>query len=141
MENGVKNADSGFQKWPLTSRMDRCSRGTNCSRAWRFTKATVLVATAAVIAISASGQDKPTPTDSGSDLLWKKAESRIDEIAMRFDGAMGVAIVDLTDGRALVRNAEHVFPAASSIKLAILLELYRQDDQARAGAKGEGDIG
>ena len=141
MENGVKNADSGFQKWPLASRMGRCSRGTNCSRAWRFTKATVLVAAAAVIAIRASGEDKPTPTDSGSDLLWKKAESRIDEIAMRFDGVMGVAIVDLTDARpALLRNAEHVFPAASSIKLAILLELYHQDEQARAGAKGKATL-
>ena len=132
----VKNADSGFQKWPPASRMGRSSRRTNRSPAWRFTKATVLVAAAAVIAIRASGEDKPTPTDSGSDLLWKKAESRIDEIAMRFDGVMGVAIVDLTDARpALLRNAEHVFPAASSIKLAILLELYHQDEQARAGER------
>jgi len=132
MENGVKNADSGFQKWPLASRMGRCRRGKKGSTAWRFTKAAVLVAAAAVIAITASGQDKPTSTDSGSDLLWKKAELRIDEIAVRFDGVMGVAIVDLSDARpAFLRNAEHVFPAASSIKLAILLELYHQDEQAR----------
>src|SRR6476620_1290624 len=137
----VKNANSGFQKWPPASPMGRCSRGTNCSPAWRCTKATVVVAAAAVIAISDSGQDKPTPTDSGSNLLWKKAESRIDEIAMRFDGVMGVAIVDLTDARpALLRNAEHVFPAASSIKLAILLELYHQDEQARAGVKGKATL-
>jgi len=96
---------------------------------------------AAVIGISASGEDKPAPTDSGSDLLWKKVESRIDEIAMRFDGVMGVAIVDLTDGqRCLLRNADQVFPAASSIKLAILLELYLQDEQARAGAKGKATL-
>ena len=80
---------------------------------------------AATVGITASGEDKPVAVDSGSDLLWKKVESRIDEIAMRFDGVMGVAIVDLTDGqRTLLRNADHVFPAASSIKLAILLELY-----------------
>lgn len=92
----------------------------------------------AVIGISASGEDKPAPTDSGSDLLWKKVESRIDEIATRFDGVMGIAIVDLTDGRrTLLRNADHVFPAASSIKLAILLELYHQDEQARTGIKGK----
>jgi beta-lactamase class A len=60
---------------------------------------------------------------------------------MRFDGLMGIAIVDLTDGRrALSRNAEHVFPAASSIKLAILLELYHQDDQARAGTKDKATL-
>ena len=91
--------------------------------------------------VSASGEDKPAAVDSGSDLLWKKVESRIDEIAMRFDGVMGIAIVDLTDGRrALLRNAEYVFPAASSIKLAILLELYHQDEQARAGAKGKATL-
>jgi beta-lactamase class A len=101
---------------------------------WRFAAAFIVAAT---LAISASGEDKSTPTDNGSDLLWKKTESRIDEISMRFDGVMGIAIVDLTDGRALLRNAEHVFPTASSIKLAILLELYRQNEQAGAGAKGK----
>jgi beta-lactamase class A len=95
---------------------------------------------AATIGISAFAEDKPAAVDTGSDLLWKKVESRIDEIAMRFDGVMGIAIVDLTDGRSLLRNAEHVFPAASSIKLAILLELYRQDEQARAGAKGKAKL-
>ena len=116
--------------------MGGCSRGTNRSPAWRFTKTAVLIAAAAVVGISTSGEDKPTAVNTGSDLLWKKVESRIDEIAMRFDGVMGIAIVDLTDGQpALLRNAEHVFPAASSIKLAILLELYHEDEQARAGAK------
>jgi len=33
-----------------------------------------------------------------------------------------------------------VFPAASSIKLAILLELYHQDEQARAGVKGKATL-
>jgi beta-lactamase class A len=96
---------------------------------------------AATVGTSAYAEDKPAPTDTGSDLIWKKAESRIDEIVMRFDGLMGIAIVDLTDGRrALSRNAEHVFPAASSIKLAILLELYHQDGQARAGTKDKATL-
>jgi beta-lactamase class A len=34
-------------------------------------------------------------------------------------------------------NADRVFPAASSIKIAILLELYQQDQEGRAGAKGK----
>src|SRR5213595_29844 len=88
---------------------------------------------------SAFGQQKPevVPRDTGSDLLWKKLETRVEETASRLDGVMGVAILDLTDGRVLLRNADRVFPAASSIKLAILLELYRQDQEARAGAKGK----
>src|SRR5947207_9889502 len=40
----------------------------------------------------------------------------------------------------LSRNADRVFPAASSIKIAILLELYRQDQEARAGAKGKAKL-
>jgi beta-lactamase class A len=40
----------------------------------------------------------------------------------------------------LLRNADHVFPAASSIKLAILLELYRQNEQAVVGAKGKAKL-
>src|SRR5205814_9880800 len=77
------------------------------------------------------------PGESGGDLLWKKLEARVAEIAARLDGVMGLAILDLTDGRILLHNADRVLPAASSIKLAILLELYRQDQEARAGAKGK----
>jgi beta-lactamase class A len=94
---------------------------------------------ALALAASAFGQQKPevVPRDTGSDLLWKKLETRVEEIATRLDGVMDVAILDLTDGRILLRNADRVFPAASSIKIAILLELYRQDQEARAGAKGK----
>jgi beta-lactamase class A len=88
---------------------------------------------------AAFGQQKPevVPRDTGSDLLWKKLEMHVEEIATRLDGVMGVAILDLTDGRILLRNADRVFPAASSIKIAILLELYQQDQEGRAGAKGK----
>src|SRR6266536_495652 len=94
---------------------------------------------ALALAASAFGQQKleVVPHDTGSDLLWKKLESRVEETASRLDGVMGVAILDLTDGRIIWRNADRVFPAASSIKIAILLELYRQDQEARAGAKGK----
>ena len=100
-----------------------------------------LVAFSIALALTASvfGQQKPevVARDTGSDLLWKKLESRVEGTASRLDGVMGVAILDLTDGRILLRNADRVFPAASSIKIAILLELYRQDQEAHAGAKGK----
>jgi beta-lactamase class A len=96
----------------------------------------------AALAASALGEPKPeaTPGDTGTDLLWKKLGTRVEQIAARLDGVMGVAILDLTDGRVLLRNADRVFPAASSIKLAILLELYRQDQEARAGAQGKAKL-
>src|SRR5213592_1824001 len=97
---------------------------------------------ALALAASAFGQQKPevVPRDTGTDLLWKKLETRVEEIAARLDGVMGVAILDLTDGRILLRNADRVFPTASSIKIAVLLELYRQDQEARAGAKGKAKL-
>src|SRR5437870_8619178 len=103
-----------------------------------------LVALFVALALTASafGQQKPevVPRDTGGDLLWKKLETRVEEIASSLDGVMGVAILDLTDGRILLRNADRVFPTASSIKIAILLELYRQDQEARAGAKGKAKL-
>jgi beta-lactamase class A len=97
---------------------------------------------AVALSADAFGQQKSEalPRDRGSDLLWKKLETRVEEIADRLDGVMGVAILDLSDGRILLRNADRVFPAASSIKIAILLELYRQDQEARAGAEGKAKL-
>jgi len=91
---------------------------------------------------STLGQPKaqPATTEAPADLLWKKLENRVAEIAERSDGVMGVAIVDLTDGRPILRNADRVFPAASSIKIAIQLELYRQEQESRTGAKGKAKL-
>jgi beta-lactamase class A len=100
-----------------------------------------LVAFCVAVALAASGfgqqKREVVPRDTGGDLLWKKLETRVEEIAASLDGVMGVAILDLTDGRILLHNADRVFPAASSIKIAILLELCRQDQEARAGAQGK----
>jgi beta-lactamase class A len=85
------------------------------------------------------GQQKHE-ADSAGDLMWKKLDSFVGEIVARFDGVMGVAIVDLTDGRTISRNADRVFPTASSIKIAILLELYHQEQEARAGAQGKAKL-
>jgi beta-lactamase class A len=97
---------------------------------------------ALAVATNAVGEQKPeaVPRDTGSDLLWKKLDAYVEAIGDRLNGVMGVAILDLTDGRILLRNADRVFSAASSIKIAILLELYRQDQEARAGAKGKATL-
>lgn len=92
------------------------------------------------LATSSLGQQKPDTPGPRSDLLWQKLEAHVEEIVSRFDGVMGVAILDLTDGRTLSRNADRSFPTASSIKLAILLELYRQEQEARAGAQGKAKL-
>jgi beta-lactamase class A len=71
------------------------------------------------------------------DLLFKKVEAAVAQEDRDLDGVLGVAIVDLADGRTLLHNADQVFPTASSIKLAVLAELFHQDQQARGGAAGK----
>jgi beta-lactamase class A len=98
------------------------------------------IAVALVASAPAQQKSGPAKSETGTDLLWKKLERRVEEIATQLDGVMGVAILDLTDGRILLGNAQRVFPAASSIKIAILLELYRQDQEARTGAKDKAKL-
>src|SRR5881227_4018311 len=100
----------------------------------------LFIALALPASVLAQGKSEPVRIDTGSDLLWKKLETRVEEIAARLDGVMGVAILDLTDGRILLHNADRVFPTASSIKIAILLELYRQDQEAHSGAKEKSQL-
>lgn len=67
-------------------------------------------------------------------VLWAKLEHAIAEFDTRLDGVLGVAIKDLTDGRTFLLHPDEVMPTASTIKIAILAELYRQAG-APAGAR------
>src|SRR5437773_6473582 len=100
----------------------------------------LFIALALPASVLAQGKSEPVMIDTGSELLWKKLEARVAEIADRLDGVMGVAILDLTDGRILLHNSDRVLPTASSIKIAILVELYRQDHQGRTGAKDKAKL-
>jgi beta-lactamase class A len=62
------------------------------------------------------------------DELRRQVESRLRDIATGFDGVMGYSLVDLNAGGRIDVLADAAFPAASTIKLAILYELYRQVD-------------
>ena len=68
------------------------------------------------------------------DLRWDKMVAEVTSIASRLDGVMGVSILDLTDDRSFVLNGDQVFPTASTIKLPLLVELYRQDQEG-SGAR------
>ncbi len=58
--------------------------------------------------------------------LHSKLEAELNRVAEHLDGVLGYAIKDLATGEVFERNANLVFPTASSIKLAVLLELERQ---------------
>jgi beta-lactamase class A len=64
-------------------------------------------------------------------LLWQKLEATVRDADQHLDGVMGVEILDLTNGHELSFNADEVFPTASSIKIAILAEFYRQVQQGK----------
>jgi len=74
------------------------------------------------------------------DVLLEKLEAAIAQEDRDLDGVLGVAIVDLTSGQGLFHNADEVFPVASTIKLAVLAELYHQAEQAAAGTAGKATL-
>src|SRR5207245_9753378 len=82
------------------------------------------------LSVGASAQTAVQPSAKQS-LLRSKLEDTIHDVDGRLDGVMGVAILDLTNGETILLHADEVFPTASSIKIAVLAELYRQTEQAQ----------
>ena len=59
-------------------------------------------------------------------VLWQRLGAVITDVDRDLDGVLGVAIEDLTSGQRFLLRGNEVFPQASSIKIAVLAELYRQ---------------
>ncbi|HET9407251.1 MAG TPA: serine hydrolase [Candidatus Sulfotelmatobacter sp.] len=76
------------------------------------------------------GQTVP-PTSAKQQVLWQKLESTIRDVDQRLDGVMGVAIEDLTTGDHFFLHENEAFAQASSIKITVLAELYRQVQQGK----------
>jgi len=64
------------------------------------------------------------------DLLEQKLAEKIRKLDDSLDGVLGVAAIDLASGRTISYNGSVTFPQASSIKIPILIQVYRA---ARAG--------
>ena len=62
-------------------------------------------------------------------VLWQKLQDEIHSIDKHLDGVLGLAVKDLTSGEEFLINGDEVMPQASSIKIAVLAELYRQAGQ------------
>jgi len=60
----------------------------------------------------------------------------VGEIDRSLDGVLGIAIKDLTTDQTFFLHADQVFPQASSIKIAVLAELYHQ---SQLGAEGHSE--
>src|SRR5215471_3805890 len=84
----------------------------------------VFVLTSLVATLPSLAQQPPaTPRTD----LHAKLEASLGRVADQLNGVMGYFIKDLATGESFDHNAGLVFPTASSIKLAVLLELMRQD--------------
>jgi beta-lactamase class A len=71
------------------------------------------------------------PSQEKEQILWQKLEATIHETDLNLDGVLAVAILDLSTGQKYLFHADEVLPTASSIKIAILAELYRQAQQGK----------
>jgi beta-lactamase class A len=83
------------------------------------------------LASAVAASQTVTPVPEKQQVLWQKLENSIAEVDRGLDGVMGVAILDLTDGHKFLLHGNEVFPQASSIKICLLAELYRQAQQGR----------
>jgi beta-lactamase class A len=63
--------------------------------------------------------------DSVLDLLERNTLARIRSYERGFDGALGVAVIDLHTGREFSLNGDVLFPQASSIKIPILIRMFQ----------------
>src|SRR5207245_11766183 len=94
-------------------------------------------------AANLSAQSAPGEHSAPSEkqqLLWQKLESSIREVDRTLDGVMGVAIEDLTSGQKFFLHEDEVFPQASSIKIAVLTELYHQAQLSAEGASAKAKL-
>jgi beta-lactamase class A len=80
------------------------------------------------LAIPALGQQTVPPKDR---ILFQKLESTIHETGKSLDGVLGVYVLDLATGNSIASNADETFPTASTIKIAILAELFHQAQQGK----------
>lgn len=86
---------------------------------------------ASVQAQNAAQRCCPAKADTNKrQVLWQKLQRDLKTIDDQLDGVMGLAVKDLTSGEEFFINPDEVMPQASSIKITVLAELYRQ---AQAG--------
>ena len=88
--------------------------------------ATALLAMLALAVPGAAAE--PTSKEKA---LFEKLRARVEAVDRSLDGVLGVAIRDHKTGATIDIRADEVFPTASTIKVAILYELFRQAEERR----------
>jgi beta-lactamase class A len=93
-----------------------------------------------VLLLAGGALEAAPPPAEKQQLLWEHLRAAVSDTERHLDGVLGVAILDLTTGQEFLLHADEVFPQASSIKIAVLAELYHQTEQARRGVAGRADL-
>lgn len=91
----------------------------------------LLTSLAAIVAGAPASVGAQQNTQEKEPVLWQKLAATINEEDRKLDGVLAVAILDLSTGQKYLLHADEVMPTASSIKIAILAELYRQAQQGK----------
>ena len=89
---------------------------------------------------SAAVHAADAPLNLKQQVLWEHLRLAITGVEQQLDGVLGVAILDLNSGEQLLVRPDEIFPQASSIKIAVLAELYRQAQQSAHGASGKATL-
>jgi beta-lactamase class A len=111
------------------------SRSARNQRAWAPSRAAVVVLALSLLPAlhgsPARAQDAQAPAAKAAALL-QRLRAQVAAADARLDGVLGVYVEDLASGARVVElRADEAFPTASSIKPAVLYELYRQAAEGR----------
>jgi beta-lactamase class A len=93
-----------------------------------------------VFLLAAATVHADAPLNAKQQVLWDHLRQSLADVEQRLDGVMGVAVLDLNSGQKLLIRPDEVFPQASSIKIAVLAELYHQAQQSAHGVSGKATL-
>ena len=71
------------------------------------------------------------PAAEKQQVLWQKLQEELRSVDHELDGVMGLAVKDLTSGETFFLHGDEIMPQASSIKIAVLADLYLQAQQGK----------
>jgi beta-lactamase class A len=95
---------------------------------------------AVLVFLVATAHAADAPVNLKQQVLWDHLRLAVAEEEQQLDGVLGVAILDLNSGQQLLVRPDEVFPQASSIKIAVLAELYHQAQQSAHGVTGKATL-
>jgi beta-lactamase class A len=82
--------------------------------------------------VSAVAQCCPAqPAAQKREVLWQKLQQELAGVDHELDGVMGLAVKDLASGETFFIHGDEIMPQASSIKIAVLANLYLQAQQGK----------